>query len=253
MSWNRLLRALLALLFAIAALTAAAQEGGGDKPRPNKKPPGEQPGNPPQRDLSPEENERLRQALAQAWEDPEVVRTRESVRQATEEYRKALRKAVRDVDPGAVDLMGKLHEKSKSQALEHRIQPKMKPSKGGPEFPPPPPMPPGSPAEMVEWIVNNEPGFRPLEPDQRRALIRLARDIAAKGTLDAELETVRRSTNPKDSNNARMRLRQRLYDVMAEQDPGFRQLRVTLPEPNQRPNRPKDEPRPERPPVEVER
>jgi len=263
MSWNRPFCPLLLLAIAAAflggSLIAQAPEGDRDKPRP-KKPPGEVPGDRNREpELSPEENERLRQALARAWENPEVIRTRESVRQATEEYRKALRKAVREVDPGAVDLMGKLHEKSKSQAIEHRIQPKNKPPKSGPDSPPPPPNAP--PEQLVQWVVDNEPGFRPLEPEHRRGLMRLAQETAAKGTVNEEMDLWRHATNPKEAGNARLRLRQKLYDAMAEQDPGFRQLRGSLPEPGAprpkgpggEPPRPDNEPRPERPPVEVER
>ncbi|MEM8954208.1 MAG: hypothetical protein AAGD22_08665 [Verrucomicrobiota bacterium] len=67
--------------------------------------------------LTEEERERVREVLAKVWQDPEVVAAKESVAMATEEYRDALKAAVLRVDPGAEELMARMHEKSRMMAM----------------------------------------------------------------------------------------------------------------------------------------
>jgi hypothetical protein len=69
--------------------------------------------------LTEEEGRRIREVLAQVWQDPELLAAKEKVKMATDEYREVLQAAVRRVDPTAEKLMAKMHEMSRTMAMRN--------------------------------------------------------------------------------------------------------------------------------------
>lgn len=58
--------------------------------------------------LSPEQREKLREALRGVWTDPAVINAREEVKHATEAYQAAIKAAVERADPSVTDLLSKV-------------------------------------------------------------------------------------------------------------------------------------------------
>jgi RPA family protein len=58
--------------------------------------------------LSPEQREKLREALRGVWTDPAVINAREEVKHATEAYQAAIKAAVERADPTVADLLSKV-------------------------------------------------------------------------------------------------------------------------------------------------
>ncbi len=58
--------------------------------------------------LSPEQRDKLRQALRDVWTDPAVINAREEVKHASEAYQAAIRAAVERVDPSVAGLLAKV-------------------------------------------------------------------------------------------------------------------------------------------------
>ncbi len=58
--------------------------------------------------LSPEQREKLREALRGVWTDPAVINAREEVKHATEAYQAAIKAAVERADPTVSDLLSKV-------------------------------------------------------------------------------------------------------------------------------------------------
>lgn len=58
--------------------------------------------------LSPEQREKLREALRGVWTDPAVINAREEVKHATEAYQAAIKAAVERADPSVADLLSKV-------------------------------------------------------------------------------------------------------------------------------------------------
>lgn len=65
-------------------------------------------GGDPLRNLSPEEREKFREVMRQAWSDPAVLQARDEVKEATVAYQKALIEAIKRNDPEVVALMEKI-------------------------------------------------------------------------------------------------------------------------------------------------
>jgi hypothetical protein len=99
-----------------------------DKPekpqKPGPKPPGEPaPKRPPSvprgdadpfRDLTPDQRDRLREAVRRAWNDPAVIQARDEVKAATDAYQNALRDSLVRTDPAMAGLIEKFRLSSQS-------------------------------------------------------------------------------------------------------------------------------------------
>lgn len=118
-SGSRLVRLCAVLLLSVSPFVAYGEEEAGEK------------GGPPQKhgmseererweSLSKEEQERLRTALREVWTDPSVLSAREEVRQATEDYQRAVRAAIVKSDPE----LGRLLSRAQSHS-EGRMQERM--------------------------------------------------------------------------------------------------------------------------------
>ena len=58
--------------------------------------------------LKPEQREKLREAMREAWTDPAVINAREEVKHATEAYQAAVKSVVERVDPSVAELLAKV-------------------------------------------------------------------------------------------------------------------------------------------------
>lgn len=58
--------------------------------------------------LSPEQREKLREALRGVWTDPAVINAREEVKHASEAYQAAIKAAVEKTDPSVAELLSKV-------------------------------------------------------------------------------------------------------------------------------------------------
>jgi len=172
-------------------------------------------------DLTPEERKRIDGILSQAWTDPAVIAAREEVHTATDNYRKALRNAVERIDPTAVPLMGKLHDKSRFEAMRRKIPGDRPPGMG-------PGTGPGigtgiapDPAGAIPAIAIQEANLRHLEGPDRERFLQLARQIQEDGTLKpnvkATFETWTRGG--RDAGKSRRELRDRFLAEMRKRDP----------------------------------
>jgi hypothetical protein len=222
----------LAFCGAVAGLQAQAPEAGPS--------PAPQPSRADERAdaLTPEERQRLHEALSQAWEDPEVVRARQEVHRATEAYRRVLRDTVSRIDPDVVPVMGKLHEKSRVEAFRHQLPP---------DFPAGPGMLPRDPAAAVDALAQAEARFRSLEGPDREHFLRVAKRLGESGVLrpalappppDREKEKDKEK-NGRDVFKHRRELRERFLREMARSDPRVAEILASAPP---RPPRPLPEP-----------
>jgi len=58
--------------------------------------------------LSPEQREKLREALRQVWTDPAVINAREEIKHASDAYQAAIKSAVEKADPSVAELLAKV-------------------------------------------------------------------------------------------------------------------------------------------------
>lgn len=58
--------------------------------------------------LSPEQREKLREALRQVWTDPAVINAREEIKHASDAYQAAIKSAVEKADPSVAELLAKI-------------------------------------------------------------------------------------------------------------------------------------------------
>ena len=66
--------------------------------------------------LSPEQREKLKQALRDVWTDPAVISAREEVKQASDAYQAAIKAAVSRADPSVADVMAKIQRSNSGMA-----------------------------------------------------------------------------------------------------------------------------------------
>lgn len=87
----------------------------GEKPgkRPTHAPEGKED---PFRDLSPDDRNRLREAVRRAWNDPAVIQARDEVKAATDAYQTALREALVRTDPEIAGLVEKFRLATQSES-----------------------------------------------------------------------------------------------------------------------------------------
>ncbi|MBU6179106.1 MAG: hypothetical protein KGR69_05545 [Verrucomicrobia bacterium] len=103
--------ALLASGHASAGAEESAKDGGAAKPETAKKRVWEK----AERErfhawesLSPEQRERLREALRQVWTDPSVITAREEIKHASDAYQAAIKSALEKTDPSVAELLAKV-------------------------------------------------------------------------------------------------------------------------------------------------
>lgn len=69
--------------------------------------------------LSPEQREKLKEALRNVWTDPAVMSAREEVKQAGDAYQESIRAAVSRVDPAMGEVMSKIQRSNSGMAHDH--------------------------------------------------------------------------------------------------------------------------------------
>ncbi len=160
--------------------------------------------------LSSEDRERIRAVLAEAWKRPEVIAARDEVHSATENYKKALEKAVSEIDPDAEGLMKRLHNESKMEAMRHRLPPHPRGTGRG--------MGPKIPKEVVERIASSEPAFREMDFEERRRFLDIAEKTFLSGALDEAFEQLKSAATPEENGRARNQIREKLIREMGDRD-----------------------------------
>lgn len=164
-------------------------------------------------DLTPEERQRLDEVLAQAWRDASVVEAREQVHAATDNYRKALRDAVERIDPSAVHLLGKLHDKSRVEAMRRKF-----PFEGPPGMGPPLPE---DPAASIQALATQEANFRRLEGPDRDRFLALAQQLNESKALEPQIRKAFEAwtRGGRDAGKSRRELREQFLVEMKKLDP----------------------------------
>lgn len=146
----------------------------------------------PFRDLSPEQRDRLREAMRRAWNDPEVIQARDEIKAATDAYQKALRDSLVRTDPDMAGLIEKYRLSSQSDFRGYLApgSPNGR-GQGGNEGPNPPA--PGSNREGNRegknfegfLVMENPPFLRDLDDERKR----LYREAHRKAMENPEVRT----------------------------------------------------------------
>ena len=167
-------------------------------------------------DLTPEERKHLDEVLSKAWQDPAVITARDQVHAATDNYRKALRDAVERIDSSAVPLMGKLHDKSRVEAMRRKL-----PMDGPPNMGPMGPPLPKDPGASIQFLATQEANLRNLEGEDRDRLFSLARRLQDAGTLKPQIDRTYESwtRGGRDAAKSRRELREQFVVEMRKLDP----------------------------------
>ncbi len=174
--------------------------------------------------LSPEQREKLKQALRDVWTDPAVISAREEVKQASDAYQAAIKAAVSRADPSVADVMAKI-QRANSGMANTQIS-------GPPLGIGPLPMGMGQKKGFDDQI--KPPGFLDSLPAEAREKFRkteeaaMATDVvkAAKAELDKireEDEALRRKRL-----EAHRKLRKVMLDEMVRIDPSIGEMRKKL-------------------------
>lgn len=235
----------LSLLLAGAVLLQPAVSGGESPPGMPFPPPGPGPGPGPRPGHGPgpgkdaprpfaeggsaltqEEWERVRQVLADVWNQPEVAGAREAVHQATVAYREAVQSAVAKKDPGVAPLLEKMHRHFESTSGRRRGG--QGPGPGGPGgmWPGggPPPLP-QDPIQAVDRLLEHESGMAKLDPAGRKRLLDLAQEALRDPELSELLAAAIRTREPAaEALQARRVFREKLLRAMTERDPWVEQV-----------------------------
>jgi len=154
--------------------------------------------------LSPEEQEKLKEALRSVWSDPTVISARDEVQQASETYHKAMKAAINRADPSAAKVLGKLHSLSGGPPGDRKGE------RRGPGFPLP---------HRGERSIGESMGFpaalgdfSEVERARFREVESKARETSEVKMIIAELESTREEDEA---------IRKRKLDL-------FRELRMTI-------------------------
>jgi hypothetical protein len=168
--------------------------------------------------LTPEQRDKLREALRDVWIDPAVINAREEVKQATDAYQAAIKAAVSRADPSIAGVMAKIQE-ANSGAVNDRIagRPSMGPG-GKPGF---------------EGQIR-PPGFLESISPEMREKIKKAEDAAiATGIVTAakdELDSIREEDDAlrRKRIEAHRKLRKVTVDEMVRIDPSLSEVQARL-------------------------
>lgn len=174
--------------------------------------------------LSPEQREKLKQALRDVWTDPAVISAREEVKQASDAYQAAIKAAVSRADPSVADVMAKIQRSNSGMANTQIAGPPLGIGQ--------PPMGMGQKKGFDDQI--KPPGFLDSLPAEAREKFRkteeaaMASDVvkAAKADLDKireEDEALRRKRL-----EAHRKLRKVTLDEMVRIDPSIGEMRKKL-------------------------
>lgn len=168
--------------------------------------------------LSPEQREKLKQALRDVWTDPAVISAREEVKQASDTYQAAIKAAVSRVDPSVADVMAKIQRSNSGMAHEH-ISGR-------------PPMGMGQKKGFDDQI--KPPGFLDALPPEAREKFRRAEEAAmasdAVKAAKVELEKIREEDESlrRKRLEAHRKLRKVMIDEMVRIDPSIGEIRKKL-------------------------
>jgi hypothetical protein len=176
--------------------------------------------------LSPEQREKLREALRGVWTDPAVINAREEVKHATEAYQAAIKAAVERADPSVTDLLSKVQGSGMMGAMPPG-------GPGGPSGPGGPGSPNGSAMRGFDQQIR-PPGFLDgLSPEAREKFRKTEEDAmnseavkAARAELDQireEDEAIRRKRV-----EAHRKLRKVTVEEMIRIDPAIAAMQKRL-------------------------
>ena len=110
---------LLLITGALVTLSSPLLAEGPDFPRGKPSDRGDDPRTKLWDSLSPEQRDKLREALRDVWIDPAVINAREEVKLATDAYQAAIKAAVSRADPSIAGVMAKIQESNSGLAHEH--------------------------------------------------------------------------------------------------------------------------------------
>ncbi|CAN5294946.1 hypothetical protein BH23VER1_BH23VER1_12580 [soil metagenome] len=184
------------ILFAAACVAPTSADRGDDDDdgKRGRRPDHPSHGGSPFDDMTPEQRERVREALKQVWDDPAVEQARKDMGAAAAAYRESLREAIGRTDPEIRELLDKaLRDKFRRQMRGHRGE-----RDGFPGLP------------RVEDV-----------PEPYRERLQAVLDVAAR---DTELKGIREKLEAGDlSEEERKRVFhlsiERLQSVVAREDP----------------------------------
>jgi hypothetical protein len=241
-----------------AVLTVSGQEG--EKKVPGEKAPGEKapaekekrgpgmkpggpsgpggPGGPGGKDrmgvdFTEAEMKRVREVLAEVWQDPGVLAAKEKVKLATDEYRDVLKAAVRRVDPEAEKLMAKMHELSRTMAMRREHDAHRKRMFAG--------VGPGGPLGLGlhEFLGR-------LSEEERKVFLAARETAEESEAVKAMREEMRSVEDPEERMRYMMRSRDLLLEEMVKVDARVKEMLPKLQprggRPNGGPGRPNGEP-----------
>jgi hypothetical protein len=181
-----------------------------DKDHPRKRPPGaEDPrrDSDPFRDLSPEQREKLREAVRKAWSDPSVLQARDELKTAAETYQNAIYSAIKRSSPDMAEAVDLLRKNSSSE-LKMYSSPGMGrgPGGGGPG-----PSPGGGPSgrgwkEVEGFMTMESPSFlRELPADKQKIYRDAHRKAMESAGVKAKVESLK-SLRQEDENMRKKRI-----------------------------------------------
>jgi len=189
--------------------------------------------------LSPEQRDKLKQALRDVWTDPAVISAREEVKQAGDVYQEAIKAAVSRADPSVAEVMSKIQRSNSGMAHEHIWG---RPPMGMGERPKGMPQPPHGAGSRSEGQGGKRgfdeqikpPGFLEGLPPEAREKFRQAEEIAmASESVKAarlKLEKIREEDEAlrRKRLEAHRALRKATLDEMIRIDPSIAEIRKKL-------------------------
>lgn len=148
-------------------------------------------------DLSPEQRDRLREAVRRAWSDPGVIQARDEVKVATEAYQKALAATLTNTDPETAKLVERFRQHMESESKGYLSPGMSSPGRG------PGPGGPGGPGgsgrerrDIEGFMIMENPSFLRDLDDTKRAIYREAHRKAVESPeVKARIEALRTLRN----------------------------------------------------------
>jgi len=176
--------------------------------------------------LSPEQREKLREALRGVWTDPAVINAREEVKHATEAYQAAIKAAVERADPSVTDLLSKV-QGSGMMGVMPPGGPGAPGGTGGPGSPN------GSPMRGFDQQIR-PPGFlESLSPEAREKFRKTEEEAMNSGAVKAaraELDRIREEDEAlrRKRIEAHRKLRKVTVEEMIRIDPAIAPMQKRL-------------------------
>lgn len=179
--------------------------------------------------LSPEQREKLREALRGVWTDPAVINAREEVKHASEAYQAAIKAAVERADPSVADLLSKVQ----GTGMMGAMPPGGPGGPGGPNGPGGPGSPNGTPMRGFDQQIR-PPGFLDgLSPEAREKFRKTEEDAMnseAVKSARAELDQIREEDEAlrRKRVEAHRKLRKVTVEEMIRIDPAIAAMQKRL-------------------------